>query len=101
MYSKWIYILVISIVTFIIRALPLTLIHKKIENRFLRSFLYYVPYATLAVMTFPAIMDISGNRIGGLIAFEVGIAAAYFGQSLFNVAVICCAVVFLFMYLPV
>lgn len=101
MYSIGVYILVISLVTFIIRALPVTVIHRKIQNRFLRSFLYYVPYATLAVMTFPAIMNISGNRLGGLIAFEVGIVAAFFGQSLFNVAMICCGVVLLFMYLPI
>lgn len=101
MYSIGTYIFVISFVTLVIRVLPLTVIHRKIKNKFIRSFLYYVPYATLAVMTFPSIIEASGNRLGGTAAFIAGLTAAYFGQSLFNVAVICCAVVLLFMYLPV
>ncbi|MCI6175385.1 AzlD domain-containing protein, partial [bacterium] len=44
-----------ALVTYLIRALPLTLIHGKIQNRWVRSFLYYVPYACLSAMTFPAI----------------------------------------------
>ena len=54
-HNVYIYILVMGIVTYLIRVLPLTLIRKEIKNRFIRSFLYYVPYVTLAVMTFPAI----------------------------------------------
>ena len=56
-------------VTFLIRVIPLTLIRKPINNVFLRSFLYYVPYVTLAVMTFPAIVDATGYPLAGLIAF--------------------------------
>lgn len=96
----WKYIFTMSAVTFLIRAIPITFIHKKISNRFLKSFLYYVPYATLAVMTFPAIIEASGNRFAGIAAFIIGILAAYLGQSLLNVAVICCAAVLLISYLP-
>ena len=55
--NVYIYTLGMALVTYLIRVLPFTLIRKKIENRTIRSFLYYVPYVTLAVMTFPAILD--------------------------------------------
>ena len=93
--NVWIYILCMAAVTYTIRVLPLTLIRKPIENKILRSFLYYVPYVTLAVMTFPAIMDATGSPISGLIAFAVAIAFAYMGKSLFFVAVSACVTVFL------
>lgn len=83
-----------AVTTFIIRALPMTLIRKPIKNRFLKSFLYYVPYVTLAVMTVPAIYTVTESPISGLVALLAGIIAAWFGQSLFNVAVICCICVF-------
>ena len=60
-HNVYIYILVMGIVTYLIRVLPLTLIRREIKNRFIRSFLYYVPYVTLAVMTFPAILDATGS----------------------------------------
>lgn len=81
-------------VTFLIRVLPLTLIRKPIENRFLRSFLYYVPYVTLAVMTFPAIVDATGYAAAGAIAFIVALVLAYFGKGLFFVSVSACVTVF-------
>lgn len=81
-------------VTLAIRVLPLTLIRGQIENRFLRSFLYYVPYVTLAVMTFPAILDATQSPIAGALALVVGVALAWFGASLFQVSVACCAMVF-------
>lgn len=56
-HNIYIYIAVMAIVTYAIRVLPLTLIRKEIKNPFIRSFLYYVPYTTLAVMTFPAILQ--------------------------------------------
>ena len=62
----WIAILTGAAVSFLVRALPMTLIRKKITNRFFRSFLYYVPYATLAVMTFPAMIDAAGNPAAGI-----------------------------------
>ena len=76
-----------ALVTYLIRVLPLTLIRKKIENRTIRSFLYYVPYVTLAVMTFPAIIDATQYPLAGAIALVVAIVFAYFGRSLFFVAI--------------
>ena len=73
---------------------PLTLIRKPIKNQFIQSFLYYVPYVTLAVMTFPAIVNVTQSPAAGAVALVVGIAAAWFGASLFQVSVACCAVVF-------
>ena len=81
-------------VSYLIRVLPLTLIRKPIKNRFIRSFLYYVPYITLAVMTFPAIIEATQSPIAGIIALVIGILLSYFGLGLFPVACACCAVVF-------
>ena len=64
-----------------------------IRNRFLRSFLFYVPYVTLAVMTFPSILHTTSSPIAGLAALVLGIAAAWLGANLFQVAVGCCAIV--------
>ncbi|MDO5442724.1 MAG: AzlD domain-containing protein [Bacteroidia bacterium] len=89
----FIYILVMVLVTNLIRVLPVTLVRKPIKNRFLRSFLYYVPYVTLAVMTVPAIIYASGSPLAGALALLAGIAAAWFGLGLFPVAIICCLVV--------
>lgn len=91
----YIYIFLMAFVTYMIRVLPLTLIRKQIKNRFLKSFLYYVPYVTLAVMTFPAITDATQSPIAGAAALIAGIAAAWLGAGLFPVSVLCCAVVFL------
>lgn len=89
------YILIMILVTNGIRVLPLTLIRKPITNRFIKSFLFYVPYVTLAVMTFPAIMQATQSPIAGLIALVAGIIAAFCGLGLFPVSVICCVVVFI------
>ena len=90
-----IYILVASAVTLAIKILPLTLIRGEIKNRTVRSFLYYVPYVTLAVMTFPAIVHATQSQISGTAALVAGILSAWFGASLFKVALICCTVVFI------
>lgn len=82
-------------VSYLIRVLPLTLIRKPIKNRFIRSFLYYVPYVTLAVMTFPAIVQATQSPIAGIIALAVGIILSFFGAGLFPVACACCAIVFI------
>ncbi len=95
MNNTYIYIGIMAAVTYLIRVLPLTLIRKKIKSKFLRSFLYYVPYVTLAVMTFPAILHATNSIYSGLAALIVGVALAYFGVSLFGVAVFSCAVVFI------
>jgi len=90
----WIYILLMSGTTYAVRVLPLTLLRKPIRNRFFRSFLFYVPYATLAVMTFPAILHAARSPIAGGAALILGIVSAWFGAGLFPVALICCAAVF-------
>lgn len=92
--NNYIYILVMAATTFAIRVLPLTLIRKKIENRFLKSFLYYVPYVTLAVMTFPAIIESTQSEIAGIAALVIGIITAWMGVSMFKVAICCCVLVF-------
>ena len=95
MNNVYVYILGMALVTYIIRVLPLTLIRKKIQNKTIRSFLYYVPYVTLAVMTFPAILDATQTPISAIIALVVAIALAYFGKSLFFVAISSSVTVFL------
>lgn len=92
-HNNYIYIAVMALVSYAIRILPLTLIRKPIKNRFVQSFLYYVPYVTLAVMTFPAILHATSSPVAGLAALVLGIAAAWLGANLFQVAVGCCAIV--------
>lgn len=89
----YIYIFIMAAVSFAVRALPLTLIQKQIKSRFLQSFLYYVPYVTLSIMTFPAIINATQSPISGALALAAGIIAAWFGADLFKVAISCCAVV--------
>ena len=91
--NVWIYILVMAAVSYAIRALPLTLIRREIKNRFLKSFLYYVPYVTLAVMTFPSVVNATQTPWSGWAALVAGVAAAWFGLDLLKVAVTCCTVV--------
>ncbi len=94
-HNIYLYILVAAAVSCLIRVLPLTLIRGKIRHPFLRSFLYYVPYVTLAVMTFPAILSAPQLPFAGIAAFVIGIAAAWKGVSMAVIAVLCCAVVFI------
>ncbi len=94
-HSTWIYIIIMILTTNLIRVIPLVLIRGQIKNRFIQSFLYYVPYVTLAVMTFPAIMEATNSPVAGAVALIIGIAAAWMGLSLFPVSIICCAVVFI------
>lgn len=94
MLDTYIYIAIMCGVTFLIRVLPLTLIRKQIKNTFLKSFLYYVPYVTLSVMTFPAIMHATRSPIAGAVALVAGLAAAWIGANMITVAVTCCGLVF-------
>lgn len=94
-HNIYIYLAIMACVTYAIRVLPLTLIRKQIKNRFLRSFLYYVPYVTLAVMTFPAIVNATQSPAAGAVALIIGVIAAWMGAGLFPVSVLCCAVVFI------
>lgn len=88
------YILVMAGVTYLIRMLPLALWKKEIKNRYARSFLYYVPYACLAAMTFPAILSSTGSMISALCGFAVALLVAYWEKSLLTVALSACATVF-------
>ena len=90
----YLYIAVMAAVTLAIRILPLTLLRREIRNRFVRSFLYYVPYVTLSVMTVPAIIDATASPWAGVVALVGGIALAWRGASLLTVSVGCCVVVY-------
>ena len=94
-HNIYVYIAIMVIVTTIIRVLPLTLIRREIKNVTLRSFLYYIPYVTLAVMTFPAILDATGSPWSAWAALIVAIVAAWLGKSLFLVSSAACIVVFI------
>ena len=91
----YLYILVMAATTYLIRALPLTLLKKPIRNRFLKSFLHYVPVACLTAMTFPAILYATDNVVSGAAGLLVGVVLAFKKQSLLVVAVASCAAVFL------
>ena len=89
----WVYILAMALVTYLIRMLPFTLFRKKIKSRFIRSFLYYVPYAVLGAMTFPAIFFSTGGLISGIVGTAVGIVLALCNRSLITVAMCSCGAV--------
>ncbi len=95
MNNIYFYMFIMAAVTYLIRMLPLALIKKKITNRFFKSFLFYVPFVTLAVMTFPAILGATESVWSAAAAFAVAMIVAYAGGSLPIVATIACAVVFL------
>jgi len=89
------YIIIAILVTNLIRILPMALIHGPIKNRFIRSFLYYVPYVTLAVMTFPDMVLTTPTPLPSIAALLAGIIAAWFRLGLFPVAIICCLIAYL------
>ena len=93
--SIYLYILVMAATTYLIRAIPLTILKKPIQNRFLRSFLHYVPTACLAAMTFPAILYATENMVSGAIGLGVGILLSLRKSSLIVVATASSAAVFL------
>ena len=88
------FIFVMAFTTWLMRVIPSLVIRKPIKNRFVQSFLYYVPYVTLAVMTFPAIVQATDEPLAGAAALIVGVAAAWFGADLIYVAAACCVTVF-------
>lgn len=94
-HNLYIYMAIMAIVTYLIRVLPLTLIRKEIKNVYIRSFLFYVPYVTLAVMTFPAILEATQSPISAALAFIIAVLLALKGCSLFMVSVLACVVVFI------
>lgn len=95
MNRNYVYIFIMAFVSFLIRALPMTLFRKQIKSRFLRSLLYYVPYVTLSVMTFPAIVTATQSPISGIAALILGIVVAWIDANLFKTSVVCCGIVFL------
>lgn len=97
--NVYIYILVMAIVTYLIRMLPLTLIRGKIKSRFVRSFLHYVPYACLIAMTFPAVFYVEGNPVGIIAGVLVAIVLALFDKGLVTVALSASLTVFLFSFI--
>lgn len=93
-HNVYIYILVMALITYAIRVIPLTLIHGEIKNKVIKSFLYYVPYVTLAVMTFPSVLTATDAPVSAVAAFGAAVVAAWKGKSLFFVAILSCVVVF-------
>lgn len=93
-HNIYLYILIMAIVTYLIRVLPLTLIRKEIKNKTIRSFLFYVPYVTLSVMTFPAILTATQHVLSAAIGFIAAIFFAYRRGSLIQVACMACLAVF-------
>ena len=85
--------MVMALTTNLVRVIPMLLIRKRITNRFVQSFLYYVPYVTLAVMTFPAILNSTGSVISGALALIVALIMALCGLGLLPVAIGSCIVV--------
>ena len=94
-YSVYAYTLVMALVTYGIRVLPLVLFKKEIKNTFLRSFLYYVPYSCLAAMTLPAILTAPDSMIAGAVGLAAALIASYREKSLLTVALVACGAVFL------
>ena len=92
--KNYMYILVMAVTTYLIRVVPITLMRKEIKNRIFRSFLTYVPYVTLAVMTFPAILSITDSPWISWVGFLVAMVLAYFRSSLFVVSLGSCILVF-------
>ena len=92
--SVYLYVLVMAVVTYLIRMLPLTLIKGKIENQFIKSFLYYVPYACLMAMTFPTVLFATDYIIAAVLGVAVAILLALKGKGLVTVAVAASVTVF-------
>ena len=86
----WLYLLTMAGVTYLIRMLPLVLIKKKIKNRYLLSFLYYIPYAVLAVMTIPAIFSSTAYLASAIVGFVAAVITAFFKIDLLTVALVAC-----------
>lgn len=81
-----IYIGVMALVTYLVRVIPFTVFRKKIRSRFLKSFLYYIPYAILSAMTIPAIFYSTGNMITAAVGTVIAVVLAYLDLPLIIVA---------------
>lgn len=91
----YLYILVMALVTYLIRAIPFVLFRKQIRSRFIKSLLYYLPYAVLTAMTIPDIFTATGNTLTAAIGCLTAVVFALFGKSLLTVAVAACASAFI------
>lgn len=100
MKNFWIYVLVMFAVTYLVRVLPLVVFRKKIKNRFVRSFLAYIPYTVLGAMTFPAVFYATGSFLSAGAGVAVALILAYRGKGLFEVAVFASLTAFLVSLLP-
>lgn len=89
------YVFVMAGVTYLIRMLPFVIFKKKIENRFIRSFLHYIPYAVLAAMTFPAILSATASPLSGAVGLLVALVVAYLEWGLLPTALLSCLGVFI------
>ncbi len=94
----FLYLLVMAGVTYLIRVLPLVLCREKIENRFIRSFLYYIPYAVLSAMTIPAIFYSTGYLVSALLGLAVAVILSFMEKKLLTVAIGACCTVFIVEY---
>ncbi|MBE7009952.1 MAG: AzlD domain-containing protein [Ruminococcaceae bacterium] len=90
----WMYLLTMAGVTYLVRMLPMVLLKKQIKNRFILSFLHYIPYTVLSVMTVPAIFSATSSTISAWVGFAVAVVAAFFKRSLLTVAALSCVAVF-------
>ena len=88
-------LLVMALVTYLIRMLPMVAIRGRIRNRFLQSFLAYVPYAVLGAMTIPAVFTCTGDTVTSLCGLAAGLALGFMGKNLLTVACAACAAAFL------
>lgn len=95
MNNVYIYILLMALITYLIRMLPLVVFKKPVKSRYFKSFLYYVPYVTLSVMTFPQILMATGNAVLGYIALFVSIILSYVGLSLPFTSLFCALIVYI------
>ncbi len=90
----WLCIAVMALMTYLIRAVPLTVFHRKIENRYVKSFLYYVPYTCLTAMTFPAILYATESMVSAFAGVAAAVLLAFWNKSLVTVAAAACLAVF-------
>lgn len=93
--NVYVYILIMGAVTYLVRMLPLTLIRREIKNKYVKSFLHYLPYVTLSVMTFPAILSATSSIWSALAGLVAAVVIAYKDGNLFKVSLGACAVVFI------
>ena len=91
----FIYLAVTAGVTYLVRALPLVLVKGKIKNRFVLSFLHYIPSAVLSVMTVPAIFYATDERLSAAVGFAVAVGLSLLNKSLLTVAAAACGAVLL------